>query len=119
MPKYLRGWRGVRICLSRWHAPAGLPRNLVEIGTMRVNLSPGETAFLSSATFLPDSIAQQLKSTAERSSGRAHFDVPDGEAESLRSIFTEQLAAIGFDESYKPTAEGLILEQLIDKLFVA
>jgi hypothetical protein len=86
---------------------------------MRVRLNSDEAAFLSSATFLPDCIARQLKPISERNLGGSDLDVSDGEAESLRSILTERLAMIGFDASYNLTAEGSILEQLIDKLFVA
>ncbi len=36
-------------------------------------------------------------------------------AEEFREAFTEQLAKVGFDESYEPTAGGNLLEDLIDR----
>lgn len=36
----------------------------------------------------------------------------------LRDACSDLLQRIGFDESYEPTKEGLVLERLIDELFV-
>jgi hypothetical protein len=38
--------------------------------------------------------------------------------EALRGACTEALARIGFDACDEPTAEGRVLESVIDKLFV-
>ena len=38
--------------------------------------------------------------------------------EALRGACTEALARIGFDVSYELTAEGRVLEDLIDKFFI-
>ena len=39
-------------------------------------------------------------------------------AQILRDYFTERLARVGFDADYKPNKEGVILEELIDTLFL-
>lgn len=36
----------------------------------------------------------------------------------MRDACSELLQRIGFDEDYAPTKEGLVLERLIDELFV-
>jgi hypothetical protein len=36
----------------------------------------------------------------------------------LREKVSDVLLRVGFDEDYKPTSDGIILERLIDKLFV-
>jgi hypothetical protein len=40
------------------------------------------------------------------------------EADTIRDACGEQLQRAGFDEDYKATEEGTILESLIDKLLV-
>ena len=40
------------------------------------------------------------------------------EVEKMRDIFTEKLAISGFDENYLLTNEGVLLESLIDKLYI-
>jgi hypothetical protein len=53
-----------------------------------------------------------------RVSGRTVI-VDRAHAEVLREHFTERLARVGFDADYKPNKEGVILEKLIDTLFLA
>jgi len=38
--------------------------------------------------------------------------------ERLRDRLTELMATVGFDQDYSPTAEGKVIEQIIDVLFV-
>ena len=40
-------------------------------------------------------------------------------AEEFRGKFTEELARVGFDKNYEITAEGEVLENLIDRFFVS
>ena len=40
------------------------------------------------------------------------------ECDALRESCADLLLRVGFDESYKPTPQGRLLEGLIDKLFV-
>jgi hypothetical protein len=40
------------------------------------------------------------------------------EAEIVRDALTNEMARRGFDADYKPNHEGLIIEALIDQLFV-
>jgi len=43
------------------------------------------------------------------------LEVSAATAEEFCEAFTEQLAKVGFDEAYEPTAEGKLLENLIDR----
>jgi len=38
--------------------------------------------------------------------------------EPIRDALTVQLAEIGFDEAYEPNADGRLIEDLIDRLFM-
>jgi hypothetical protein len=41
------------------------------------------------------------------------------EAERVRDLLTEELARRGFKEDYSPTKEGQVLEELIDRFYLA
>jgi hypothetical protein len=45
------------------------------------------------------------------------MSIPSETAEEFRSAFTNQLATVGFDERNEPTAEGKLLEDLIDRFY--
>lgn len=40
------------------------------------------------------------------------------EAERVRDHLTTQLAAVGFDEEYRPNQQGRMIEELIDRFYV-
>lgn len=40
------------------------------------------------------------------------------DVEEIRDFLTLQLAATGFDQDYAPNKQGLLIENLIDKLFI-
>lgn len=40
------------------------------------------------------------------------------EAERIRDYLTTQLAAVGFDEEYRPNQRGRMIEELIDRFYV-
>jgi hypothetical protein len=82
-----------------------------------VALSDAELKYLADASYLPEGIDTTTKSL-EGSTGRGGMlTVSAAEAEHLRSLFTERLAEVGFDENYELTPEGSMLEALIDRFY--
>jgi hypothetical protein len=83
----------------------------------RLQLSRTEWEYLKSAPFLSASL-KQIVETAEiaRDETRSLIASRD-EAEELRSAFTDRLAEVGFDADNELTAEGGLLEELIDRFY--
>lgn len=48
---------------------------------------------------------------------QASLNLTDEEADELRELVADRLLDCGFDRDYRPTAEGRVLEGLIDALF--
>lgn len=59
-----------------------------------------------------------LATTLLPSSAQDTFDLSPDECDSLRDACGDLLVRIGFDESYEPVPEGVVLESLIDRLLV-
>lgn len=89
---------------------------MVRDGPLTVSLDARELVYLKNTAFLPQALAQRLEIAPTR--GKSCLTVTREVAEQYRDAFTERLARAGFDADYKPTAEGRILETLIDKFFV-
>lgn len=70
--------------------------------------------YLCDADFLSASERDSIKAGKCKSNNSTTLHLPDALAEELREKFTEQLAKTGFDDAYKPTKEGELLEGLID-----
>lgn len=83
-----------------------------------VRLSGGELEYLKRANFLPPALARVIESAEPTRDENWEIAVSADLAEALRSAFTERLAATGFDADYEPTAEGRMLEGLIDRLYL-
>ena len=81
-------------------------------------LSDEELTYLTAGAWLPISLATVLRSADVRTGDRHRLSMSRGEAEVLRSTFTERLAAIGFDTEYAVNDEGRMLEDLIDRFYV-
>ena len=77
-----------------------------------IQINSNEINFILRALDLPPEIKQMLKSV-ESSKG-----ITDELAEDLRERCIDLLDEVGFDSDYKMTEIGLILDVLIDKLFV-
>jgi hypothetical protein len=77
-------------------------------------LSPEEVACIKQ---LPDHASVQFEAMA--SGSKFAVRLTRTQSEDLRAALTDQLARVGFDKDYSPTAQGQIIEDLIDKLFVA
>ncbi len=80
----------------------------------RVDLTRGEVAYLNRAGFLPLALSQSLKDVRWQYGRTGTLDLSHARVEEFREAFTEQLAKVGFDETYELTPEGRILEDLID-----
>ena len=83
----------------------------------RVSISNREWMYLKSADFLPPALAKVIASAEALPHGRYVVRLSAEWADELRSAFTERLAKVGFDMNYAPTAEGRMLEDLIDLFY--
>lgn len=81
----------------------------------RVDLAQSEVDYLNTAGLLPSALLERLKDIRWRSSVAGILEVSAATAEEFREAITEQLAKVGFDDAYEPTAEGRLLESLIDR----
>lgn len=80
---------------------------------MRMKLTPAQWKILFSCVETKQ-LACSLLSDRENyrlEGSSAQFD-------ELREAVSEALLRVGFDESYNPTSDGVILEELVDKFFV-
>ncbi len=80
-----------------------------------IGLTRSEVNYLEAASFLPPALLACLRGAQWRSGSAAVLELSPATAEEFREAFTEQLAKVGFDEAYEPTAEGKLLEDLIDR----
>ena len=74
-----------------------------------------EFDYLEGAGFLPPVLLACLRGAQWRSATVGSLELPPATAEEFRGAFTEQLAKVGFGDAYEPTAEGKLLEDLIDR----
>ena len=79
-----------------------------------VRLSAGQFMYLKNTSFLSEACARTLEGA------RAVHDyyllsLPHEMAEQFCDCFTDRLAKVGFDARYELTAEGKMLEELIDR----
>ncbi len=81
----------------------------------RVDLARSQVDYLKAGGFLPPVLLECLQGVRWRSDAAGTLAVSAARAEEFREVFTEQLAKVGFDEAYEPTAEGGLLEDLIDR----
>jgi len=81
----------------------------------RVRLSSRELLYLRSASFLSTHLLRVIEGGEELGGGRYQFEVSPELAEQFRSAFTKRLAKVGFDATYEPNREGVLLEELIDR----
>jgi hypothetical protein len=85
---------------------------------VKVRVSSEEYRYLFESDVLSEAIAKQLRATVGRE-GHVILDVARSSVEPVRAALTEHLAKVGFGVSYEPTAEGRLLESLIDRFFRA
>lgn len=83
-----------------------------------VRLSARELLYLRNAAFLPNDLMEVIAMATSADNGdELTVSVSPEVAERFRDIFTERLARVGFDEEYRPTSEGELLEALIDHFY--
>ena len=83
-----------------------------------VHLSAREIMYITNSNFLSEPLMQVLISSANKNGESGVISVDRNSAEKLRDAFTDRLAKVGFDKDYDPTAEGRMLEDLIDRFFM-
>jgi hypothetical protein len=81
-------------------------------------LFPREIDYLRNAKFLGPLQNEAVRGAESSSDGGAVLRLSRNSAEEFRETFTNELAKVGFDENYDLTAEGRILEDLIDFFYV-
>jgi hypothetical protein len=84
----------------------------------RFHLSAEEAGYISKLVSEDSSFRQALPKRFEGGEGWETLSLDHEEAELLRDYLTERLARVGFDENYNPNQEGVMLERLIDTLFL-
>jgi len=84
---------------------------------MIVSLSKAEFDLLSNGGFLPPALGRRV-STAEIVNNVYVLSLDEDEADEIRDCCGDHLQEVGFDEEYKPTETGALLEAMIDKFFV-
>jgi hypothetical protein len=84
----------------------------------KIRLSERELMYLQNSQFLPDALAQVVQAAKPTDYGAGALLMSREVAEQFRDEFTMHLAAVGFDADDVPTAEGKLLEDLIDRFFI-
>jgi hypothetical protein len=79
-----------------------------------IRLSEDELAFLEEALAKNTALATTFRLQRD---GSIH--VSPKNVEEIRDFLTLQLAATGFDQDYAPNKQGLLIENLIDKLYIS
>ena len=80
-----------------------------------IELSRREVDYLQSAGLLSLAMLECLQNVRWRSETAGTLELSTAMAEAFREAFTEQLAKVGFDKAYEPTAEGRLIEDLIGR----
>ena len=84
---------------------------------IKIKLKKNEFDFLIRESFLPNTLKALLYRVEEQNDMYLLKITPD-QADEIRDFCGEQLQLIGFNDDYKLTPEGEILESLIDKCFI-
>lgn len=80
-----------------------------------IDLLSSEVDHLKTAGFLSLALLEHLLGVQWRSDVAGVLQLSAATAEEFREAFTGWLAKVGFDEAYEPTAEGRLLEDLVDR----
>jgi|GEM_PF-608734 len=83
-----------------------------------IRLSRQEIDYLINANFLGPLQIDAIRDAESPDDASAVLRLSRDSAEEFREAFTNQLAKVGFDENYDLTAEGRILEDLIDRFYI-
>jgi hypothetical protein len=85
---------------------------------LTIRLPRREIQYLINAKFLGPLQIEAVRAAELSNDGSAVLRLSRDSAEEFREAFTHELAKEGFDENYDLTAEGRILEDLIDRFHV-
>lgn len=85
------------------------------MSTRTVKLAKMEVAYLANSRFLPEDLAEIIRSAELVDDGARLLALHQEVAERFRDEFTTRLAKSGFGTDYEPTREGKLLEDLIDR----
>jgi len=81
-------------------------------------LSPSQFSYLMTSNFMSPKYTKHIqRNIVSISDNKIKLVLTSHMAEKFRTIFTDQLAIEGFDESYDLTETGKILEDLIDRFY--
>lgn len=83
---------------------------------IEIELTEKEHSYIFQTSFLPENFRSML-SAVKHQNDVYLLKVSEEHADEIRDLCGEQLQIVGFDEKYKLTQEGKILESLIDKFF--
>ena len=86
----------------------------MSVNFVTIRLPRREVHYLVNAKFLGPPQIEAVRAAESTSDGSAVMRLSHSSAEEFREIFTIELARVGFDANYELTAEGRILEDLID-----
>ncbi|MBS0622248.1 MAG: hypothetical protein JSR80_04755 [Verrucomicrobia bacterium] len=90
---------------------------MMQLPVLKIELNEDEYNYLCKASFLEDKYRGLLFSSA-RCNNNYMLIISEDAADEIRDLCGEQLQVAGFNEVYELTAEGEILENLIDKFFI-
>jgi hypothetical protein len=83
-----------------------------------IRLCRQEIDYLINAKFLGPLQIEAVRDAESSNDGGVVLRLSRDSAEAFREAFTDELAKVGFDDKYELTAEGCILEDLIDRFDV-
>ncbi len=84
-----------------------------------VRLSNAELNYLKQAGFLNTVLLKSLESASEQSGDSSLLNLDRSMTESFHLSISGQLPLVGFDENYELNHEGRVLDELIDRFFLA
>lgn len=85
---------------------------------MKINLNETEYSYLLNSSFLSVNWKTLINISNQQIDDSHIITISEDQSDELRDLLGEQLQLVGFDEKYKLTTEGRILESLIDKFFI-
>jgi hypothetical protein len=83
-----------------------------------VHLTAQQAGYLRSLIATEPSFAALMRSHPDIRIEQDDIGLDRTSADVLRDYFSDRLAIVGFDASYEPNDEGVLLESLIDSLFL-
>lgn len=86
--------------------------------TNEFELSAAEFNYLKQSLSNEESLASLLVPEEARHGTKVKIRLNEAASRKIRDRLTTRLAEVGFDENYAPNAQGRMLEELIDRLFV-